>query len=386
MVDHGAKSIHDLDPLESGGTAARQGFLFQDHVAARFCLEMLVSGPLKSVWCETLDDVTLIWKTGHAEVVEFVQVKAEKLDQLWSVPRLCARESRNGRMAAGTSVLERLLENDRCTEPCKFRMVSRRPVVEALRVLETEVGAQARAADSEKMKSLCETLEQRLDGIKSPNKHGPTWWAENTVWEIGHSEEALRNRNLSLVGKVVDEFGRFLVSDQREQLYELLLMKVKAAADADKSLNRDGGKLARDTLIDWFGKQIRELERGGSEAGGIDLRVKLEAARIPADTVDSAEELRRSYLSRWLRPSYLERDLSRAWEDRVRAELVELRSRLDSGEIEADGVDFHRRSLEALEKVRAEATKGKELPKDFFQGCMYYITDLCQHRFLRARV
>jgi hypothetical protein len=30
----GTKSIHDLVPLETGGPAARQGFLFQDHVAA----------------------------------------------------------------------------------------------------------------------------------------------------------------------------------------------------------------------------------------------------------------------------------------------------------------------------------------------------------------
>ena len=206
------------------------------------------------------------------------------------------------------------------------------------------------------------------------------------MWEAGHSEDSLRNRNLRLLAKAVDASGRFLASDQREQLCELLLMKVKAAADADKSLNRDAGKLKYDALMDWFEEQVRELERGGSKAGGRDLRAKLEAAGIPRDTVDSAEELRRSYLSRWIRPSYLERDVSRRWEDRVRAELVELRSRLDSGDINEDGVKFHNRTLAALEEVRGEAAREKELPKDFFQGCMYYITDLCQHRFLRAKV
>ena len=203
------------------------------------------------------------------------------------------------------------------------------------------------------------------------------------MWEAGHSEESLRNRNLHLLAKAVDASGRFLASDQREQLYELLLMKVKAAADADKSLNRDAGKLKCDALMDWFEGQVRALDRGGSEAGGRDLRAKLEAAGISGDIVDSAEELRRSYLSRWPRPSYLERDVAREWEDRVRAELVELRSRLNSGEINEPGVQFHNRTLAVLEKVRGEAAK---LPKDFFQGCMYYITDLCQHRFLRAEV
>jgi hypothetical protein len=381
-INNGVRSIHELDPLESGGTAARQGFLFQDHVAAGFCLELLVSGRLKSVWCETLDDVTLISEDGEAEVVEFVQVKAERLDQLWSPARLCAREGKR----AGSSVLERLLANDRCEESCRFRMVTYRPVVEELLVLEAELGTEVRKQASERMKSLCEKLEEHLEGAKSPNGHGPTWWAEHTVWEIRHSEESLRDRNLNLLARAVDTSGRFLASDQREQLYEFLLMKVKAAADADKSLNRDAGKLKCDALMDWFEEKVRQLDRGGSNAGGRDLRAKLEAAGLPGDIVDSAEELRRSYLSRWLRPSYLERSVAREWEDRVRAELVALRSRLDSGTIDEPGVQFHNRTIAALEGILGEAATERALSKDFVLGCMYYITDLCQHRFLRAEL
>ena len=68
-VDDVARSIHKLEPLEVGGTAARQGFLFQDHVAAGFCLEMLLSDALVGVWCETLDDVTLIREEGGEQQV-----------------------------------------------------------------------------------------------------------------------------------------------------------------------------------------------------------------------------------------------------------------------------------------------------------------------------
>lgn len=383
MVDDGIKSIHELEPLELGGRAARQGFLFQDHVAAGFCLEMLVLGRLTAVWCETLDDVTLIWSDGETEVVEFVQVKAERLNQLWSLARLWAREGKK----TGTSVVEKLLANDRCKESCRFRMVTRRPVVEELRVLEAQLGVEARERGSEKINSLCGKLEEHLEGAKSPKGHGPTWWAEHTVWEVRHSKESLRDRNLHLLARAVEASGRFLASDQREQLYDFLLMKVKAAADADKTLNRDAGKLIYDTLVDWFAEKVWELDRGGSEAGGRALRTKLKAAGLHEDVVASAEDLRRSYLARWLRPSYLERDVSRGWEDRVRAELIGLRSRLDSGEINESGVQFHTRTIAALETVRGEAPKGTELlPTDFFQGCMYYITDICQHRFLRADV
>ena len=381
-VDDVARSIHKLEPLEVGGTAARQGFLFQDHVAAGFCLEMLLSDALVGVWCETLDDVTLIREEGGEQQVEFVQVKAERLDQLWSVALLCRRDGKK----VGSSVLEKLLANDRCREPCRFRVVTRRPPAEELKVLEEPLGAEVRGPGSERMQELCKALEGKLKGVKSSNGNGPKWWARRALWKAGHGEEPLRDHNLRLLGQAVEGTGRFLASDQREQLYEFLLMKVKEAADADKSLDRDAGKLTRPELADWFAEQVQELERGGSEAGGRALEAKLRAAGIAADTIASAQDLRRSYLAKQIRPNYLEMGESRAWEDRVRAELVGLRASLDSGEIDEPGVVFHNRTLKALEKLRSEAIEERLPPKDFFQGCMYYITDVCQHRFARAKV
>jgi hypothetical protein len=57
-------SSHDLSPLDQGGPVARAGFLYQDHVGAGFCIEMLRNTKLTGVWCETLDDITLIWDDG----------------------------------------------------------------------------------------------------------------------------------------------------------------------------------------------------------------------------------------------------------------------------------------------------------------------------------
>ena len=67
-------SIHDAEPLEIGGVVARKGFTFQDHVAVGFLLDLLKYDDLREVWCESQDDVTLIW-SGSVEYVEFVQVK-----------------------------------------------------------------------------------------------------------------------------------------------------------------------------------------------------------------------------------------------------------------------------------------------------------------------
>ncbi len=67
------QSIHSLPPLERGGVIARHGFDVQDHVAAGFFLSMLETPELLQVWCETHDDITLIWQGSSAEEIEFVK-------------------------------------------------------------------------------------------------------------------------------------------------------------------------------------------------------------------------------------------------------------------------------------------------------------------------
>ena len=86
-------SIFDLEPLEHGGEDARQGFGLQDHVAAGLCIDMMLDASIREVWCETHDDITLLFDLGSSKElhVEFIQVKAHEFDQLWSVAKITAR-------------------------------------------------------------------------------------------------------------------------------------------------------------------------------------------------------------------------------------------------------------------------------------------------------
>ena len=97
------RSIHTLPPLERGGVEARQGFEFQDHVAAGLLIAMLATPELIEVWCETHDDITLIWDADTVQEVEFVQVKCLTLDQLWSIAILTGRDRKDKQAVSGTS-------------------------------------------------------------------------------------------------------------------------------------------------------------------------------------------------------------------------------------------------------------------------------------------
>ena len=129
-------SYHDLPPLERGGVEARKGFEFQDHIAAGMLIEMLADDELLEVWCETHDDITLVWDGASAQEFEFVQVKALTLGQLWSVAKLTERKRKNKCSVKGTSILERLLANDRGAEPSQFRIVTTLPPNEGLSFLQ----------------------------------------------------------------------------------------------------------------------------------------------------------------------------------------------------------------------------------------------------------
>src|SRR5437764_2305275 len=99
-------SIHEIPLPTTGGIPARKGFDLQDHVAASYCIQMISETRIKEVWNEAHDDVTLIWQTGTEEEVEFIQVKSNELDQLWSIALLCQRDS-SAKTKEGTSIFDR---------------------------------------------------------------------------------------------------------------------------------------------------------------------------------------------------------------------------------------------------------------------------------------
>src|SRR5207253_2093700 len=141
----------------------RKGFDLQDHVAARYCIEMIRDDRILEVWCEAHDDVIVIWKTAMGEEVEFIQVKGLELDQLWSLAKLCEQDA-SSKKKTGTSIIERSLGQHRCVEPCRFRLVTSRPVMDELKVLTIKLESSARAAAKPLMDALAAKLTAKIDG------------------------------------------------------------------------------------------------------------------------------------------------------------------------------------------------------------------------------
>jgi hypothetical protein len=208
---------------------------------------MLLDADILEVWCELLDDITIVRNQAGQEEFEFVQVKSNKLNQLWSVAKLCERDQKN----PGTSILEKLFANERGAEPCRFRIVTCCDVNNELKLLTFRLDSPVRTAPNKDFTRLCQQVAKKIPDCKSPIGSDTSSWLSRTEWDIWYSEEAIREKSLSNLrafGKVI---GVFLPDNQWRDIYEKIYSKVEKAGEAKWKINLDAKKFKRDKFLDW---------------------------------------------------------------------------------------------------------------------------------------
>lgn len=369
-------SIFDLTPLEQGGTVNRRGIDFQDHVAAEFCLDMLLGTELMEVWCETQDDITLIWRRGGVVVAEFVQVKSNVSFNAWSVSNLCDRKG----LGSGHSILEKSLANDRCKEKCCFRMVSSQTVNDDLKVLTYRIGSVARKLESDEFKVLDEALAKKVKDFLSPNGRDYKFWAENIEWEVKHDSIAVENQAIRKLRKFLEQQGFVIGEEQLEELYRRLTRRVYQAGLEDCNTNSESKRIKKADLQRWIidiTTQTLHPVMGRSNR----MQGKMEAALLPDDIIEMAKEERRRYREEILNPKYLTIDEHHLVEGEVLAQLQVLKAKLDVGIIDLQGPEFHALCLEKLEEIKRDLPLKTSVPLVILHGNMYDIVNRCYHRF-----
>lgn len=383
-------SIFDVPPLEAGGVEARVGLALQDHVAVSYLLQMLRQAELQQVWCETEDDITLLWGDGDKlDYVEFVQVKGENPGQFWSVSTLCQRD----RQRPGTSVLEKSLAHDRCKEDSRFRLVTAVDVNADLQLLKLPIGHPRRHdwralpdAASPGVPPLVWTyveVARRVSDFSSRKRNAWDYWLDNMEWAVPGDADAVRSANtIQLIG-ILEDAGEYLATDQRDELYAKLLRKAMDAAQA--TLDRRPDKLiSREALRRWFDTAVSEVQNLGVSIGGESpLRKKLEHAGL-SDYFDTARLLRERYRRERLQPKYLQLDEWKDMEGAVSAALNRLKSDLDARVAEDDGPKFHALCIETLTELRQQLDMSSPHVDAVLQGCMYDMANRCSHRFRRV--
>lgn len=377
------KSYRDLDPLEEGGSIARRGFDYQDHVAAGKCLDMLSDAGPCEVWCEAEDDIVLVWLIQGEEWFEFVQVKSNKLDQLWSVAKLCEKEAAKDGKKPGACIVEKSLAHDRGDGKCRFRFVTCREPSSDLAVLKLNFHDPARISGIEK---VIKNVAGKFGGCKSQNGNGADFWVRMTVWEHKASVNDIENENLVKIDRILASENVFLAPDQKKELFSRLLRKVYDASLLSGKTDKEKKRFNGTDMKTWLLEQAATMSNPASAGRSNTLEVKLMAAgyKPDGDEIETAKDQRRKYRNAILQPKFLDLSDRTAIESEVQARLCRLKAQLDAGEFEDDGLQFHSRCLKELETLRDTLETKKKPLVGLLYGLMYDIMNRCQHRLVRA--
>jgi len=374
-------SVDDAKPDEEGGTIARSGFSYQDEIAVSFLIEMLEASDILEVHCETHDDVLLVrTQDGMAtRLAEFIQVKANEPDKLWSVADLCNQH----KSCANTSIFERSLSRDKHSEDSRFRIVTLRPVVSQLKILTLPLGAPGREIDGEAFSNLQIEINKHLPGFKSPKGNGIDYWLANCIWDIRHSHDAVRNSNIIRIMKLSEAQGKPLLPEFAEGILEDLHSLVKEASGSKWEPDRDMKIISRLKLRDWWKLRLTELIQQASGMSGGKLQQKMVEAGLPDEMIKLAIDLRREYAVIARTPRFMEEEQMHRLQNRVKSDLMSLRARFVADQLQIDNAGFHYLCLNAMDAINAERPSGTEDYSAFLKGCMYDIADRCLLRFAR---
>lgn len=371
-------SIRDDLPTDQGGPLARKGFDFQDHIAAKCCLEMLEGSDISEVWCETYDDIVNLKAglNGSSDEVEYIQVKSLEIDQLWSVARLCQRES--GRI--GTSLLEQSYARDRFREKATFRLVTSLPVNNELGLLRLALNHHDRAICTPAFGTLTQEVEKRFAGTCLAPGTDAVHWLSRAVWQ-NFSPKSISEENIGKMHSVLDSLGYSPDSNTCRDVYQQLLTAVKDAASLPWA-DRQNRKFGRQRTVDLLRSWIDPHPNVGST---IKLTNKILATSLDASYPPTAVGLRNSFRRRF-RDSRVMEELNRSdLESTVLSRLHNLRLQLDSGELNDTPAQFYSRCVREMQGLQTERRFEKlNLPEGFFEGCMYEITGRCAHRFVKG--
>ncbi|MHB1141661.1 MAG: dsDNA nuclease domain-containing protein [Sulfuricaulis sp.] len=375
------QSVRDAMPTNQGGIYARQGFAYQDDVAAKFYIEMLSNENLVEVACETHDDILLIWNQDSIEIAEYAQVKAEHPDRLWSIAMLCEKtKSRTKPDGYGTSILETSLARDSHLQHSWFRIVTCRQIHSDLDPLIQEHGHSYRLPSHPPFSALTEQINQKIGNFKSIKGNDALYWLTNTCWQV-ISETDISSLNHQALAQVLHAMGEPSDPDAVRSIYDNLRTLAKDTAELPLSRYKEK-HVTRSQLIE----KIKSWNQPYPRMGQVErLEQKLKDAGLDSTCLGVAKDQRRFYLMKKRTSAYLTTDQAEDVEHNVLDVLHKLRSALDSGELVEDGVNFHDRCLKAVSSAASIAMDSNGVVLGgYLSGCMYEITARCRHRFKKV--
>lgn len=179
----------EMDSNDSGGVAAKHGFLFQDCVAAYHVTRMLRDKTIRSVRCEVTDDIDIV-SDWH---VDFVQVKSTDKTR-WNISHIVQNSKGADKKAIPCSSI--LHKSMQCKSGAalgrRYSIVTEEKVNKTLEYL--MISPNARPGKPGRQE-LIDELNKRTGNYQTSSGISVEDWVDATTWEVFHTL-----RELELLG------------------------------------------------------------------------------------------------------------------------------------------------------------------------------------------
>ncbi|MFS1287510.1 dsDNA nuclease domain-containing protein [Pseudomonas piscis] len=232
-----------LRPSNKGGPAARQGFKYQDHVAASFILKMLADSNYVQVECETADDIVAVYYQGETLINEYIQVKTTEDEKKWNLDQSTKLESRK----PDTSLFQKSLLCDKRPGDARFRIVSKRDVATVLRCFTVELEKRVLPDEATSRGSM---LAKKFPKTLSDQKRDFNYWADNFVWQVCGSMDSMEAMNMKLLFELAEQQGMRPNHSQCKKIYAELLEWTDEAATANVITEAANKVITREQAFD----------------------------------------------------------------------------------------------------------------------------------------
>lgn len=238
-----------MESNDSGGVAAKHGFLFQDCVAAYHVTRMLRDKTIRSIRCEVTDDIDIV-SDGYTD---FVQVKSTEKTR-WNISDIVKNsKGADKKTIPYSSILHKSMQ---CESGAglsrRYLIVTEDKVNKTLEYLTISLAVRAGKPGRQE---LIDDLNKRTTNYQTASGVSVTDWVDAASWEVYHTLrelELMGIRNIRMASQ--DLHGVILSSETvAEDIWCRILDTVTRKGEYSRRIHSaDDKSYTRPDLLGWF--------------------------------------------------------------------------------------------------------------------------------------
>lgn len=245
----------EMESNDSGGVAAKHGFLFQDCVAAYHVTRMLRDKTIRSIRCEVTDDIDIV-SEGH---IIFAQVKTTEKTR-WNISDIVKNsKGADTKTIPCSSILHKSMQCDSGAglSPL-YLIVTEDKVNKTLEYL--TIGSTARAGKPGRQE-LIDDLNKRTTNYQTASGVSVEDWVDATTWEVYHTLRELELLGIKTIRMASQDLHGVILSSESvaEDIWHRILDTVTRKGEYSRRVHSAEDKsFTRPDLLAWFKLRVED--------------------------------------------------------------------------------------------------------------------------------